>query len=52
MKNWLTTLIGGVTAVGVYLAHGTTGALQQIGGVVQIIGTFLLGSAAKDANSK
>lgn len=52
MKNWLTTLIGGATAVGTYLAHGTVGTLQQIGNIIQIVGVFLLGSAAKDAGNK
>lgn len=52
MKNWLTTLFGILAAAGQAAAHYGTGVVSQVGALVGIIGTALLGKSAADSVSK
>ena len=47
--NWKTTLAGAVGALGTYLAT-QPGGWAVVGQVLQAIGVFLIGAAAKDSN--
>jgi hypothetical protein len=50
MKNWKSTLFGGITAAGIGLAQHGEGTLSAIGQVMAVVGPILLGLFAKDAN--
>jgi hypothetical protein len=50
MKNWKSTLFGGITAAGIGMAQSGDGIVQTIGQVLSVIGPILLGLFAKDAN--
>ena len=50
MKNWKTTLFGGITAAGLGLAQSTEPILQTIGQILSVLGPILLGIFAKDGN--
>lgn len=52
MKNWLTTLFGVLAAAGAAAAHYGTGVLSEVGTLVSIVGTALLGSSSADASKK
>lgn len=50
MKNWKTTLFGGLIAAGAGLAQSDDAILKTIGQVLSIVGPVLLGLFAKDHN--
>lgn len=50
MKNWKTTLFGGITAAGLGLSQSAEPILQTIGQILSVIGPILLGIFAKDGN--
>ena len=50
MKNWKTTVFGGITAAGMGLASSDDPILKTIGQILAIIGPVLLGIFAKDNN--
>lgn len=50
MRNWKTTLFGGITAAGIGLASADDPILKTIGQIMAIIGPVLLGIFAKDQN--
>lgn len=50
MKNWKTTLFGGLTACGLGLSQTEDPILKTIGQILVVIGPVLLGVFAKDAN--
>lgn len=50
MKNWKTTVFGGLTAAGLGLAQSDDPILKTIGQVLMVIGPVLLGIFAKDSN--
>ena len=49
-KNWMTTLAGIITAVGVALLQNEDATLKLIGQVLSVVGPLILGWAAKDFN--
>ena len=50
MKNWKTTLFGGMTAAGLGLTQSSEPILQTIGQILSVVGPVLLGMFAKDSN--
>lgn len=48
MANWKTTLGGVLAAIGSFLVNSQTGALGVVGQILQAVGLFFLGAAAKD----
>lgn len=50
IKNWKTTLFGGITAAGIGLSASDDPILKTIGIVLAAIGPVLLGLFAKDNN--
>lgn len=50
MKNWKTTLFGGLTAAGLGLAQSDDPILKTIGQILCVVGPILLGLFAKDSN--
>jgi hypothetical protein len=50
MKNWKTTLFGGITAAGMGLATTDDAILKTIGQILAVLGPVLMGIFAKDAN--
>lgn len=52
MKNYLTTIFGGITALGLFLSHNANATIATIGHTASIIGSLLLGGGAKDAKNK
>jgi hypothetical protein len=50
MKNWKTTLFGGITAIGSYLITIDDAILKTVGQVLVVLGPVLLGIFAKDTN--
>jgi len=50
MKNWKTTLFGGLTACGFGLSQSEEPILKTIGQILTVIGPVLLGIFAKDSN--
>lgn len=50
MKNWKTTVFGGVTAAGMGLSQSEDPILKTIGQILVVIGPVLLGIVAKDSN--
>lgn len=51
MKNWKTTIFGGITAAGLGLAQSGDSVLVAIGQVLSVLGPILLGIFAKDAST-
>lgn len=49
--NWLTTVWGVLAAAGAAMAHYTTGGIAEIGTIVSIACTALLGASAQDAGN-
>lgn len=50
MKNWKTTLFGGLTAAGMGLTQSDDPLLKTIGQILIVVGPVLLGIFAKDIN--
>ena len=50
MKNWKTTLFGGMTAAGMGLSQSDDPVLKTIGQILAVLGPVLLGMFAKDGN--
>lgn len=49
--SWLTTVFGVLSAIGTALSHYGSGSLSEIGLIISVIGTGLLGATAADASS-
>ncbi len=49
MKNWKTTLFGGITAAGLGLSQADDAVLKTIGQIMAILGPVLMGFFAKDS---
>ena len=50
MKNWKTTVFGGITAAGAGLAMSEDPILKTIGQILAVVGPVLFGLFAKDSN--
>jgi hypothetical protein len=50
MKNWKTTLFGGLTAAGLGLSQSDDPILKTIGQILMVVAPVLLGIFAKDSN--
>ena len=50
MKNWKTTALGSVLAIGTYLATVEDPITKIVGQILMVLGPILFGIAAKDAN--
>lgn len=50
MKNWKTTLCGGMIAAGSGLMQSDEPTLKAIGQILSVVGPLLLGLLAKDLN--
>lgn len=49
-KSWKTTLSGILLGIGMFLTNQTTGTSQKVGQVLQIAGSVLVGTTAKDSD--
>lgn len=50
MKNWKTTLFGGLTAAGMGLTQSEDPTLKTLGQILVVVGPILMGIFAKDVN--
>lgn len=52
MKNWFTTILGSLAALGQVFAAGTTGTLHDIAVYVGAAALAIFGAGSKDASNK
>lgn len=51
MKNWKTTIFGILAAVGAAVAHYMSGSVAEIGTIISVAATALLGTSAGDGSN-